>query len=402
MPKTKSPPPTSSQVKSQEKPLIIKFKIDKSKTIIGTLTFLLFTLSILGAYNFGRKQKQAPVKQTFPPTSTPTSFETLLPTTDETLNWKTFTNTNYGYTLKYPKNLRIIPRDNNEFEAVNFSEKEQAHGSFIPQGGFEIIVLRQDESQYPSLESYIKDLTKFDKVLSQKPTKIDNMPGLRVETVDDKPPPADRQKKIDSVIQKDQWYLNLALIYWDNEPQEAEFINLYNLLLSTFKFLPTKTSTSTENWKTYTNSEGDFSLKYPQNWALQGTVFFDQNNQKIAEFSPGKITPISQTSCNDYFSRVLNNGPELKTSTFTLTFEGGISTLVKQQEIEIGNQKWNLQVIKVGFEGGSPQWTGLWYPHEYCLEHGKNLFLITFYEKSLPSQNTDLFKLILSTFKFLD
>jgi len=78
-----------------------KLKIHKFKIIGGILGILVFVGAVFGAYKFGQRQIQ-PATQ---PTPTPEVVAT--PTPDPTADWKTYTNTKYGYSIKYPNDWMI-------------------------------------------------------------------------------------------------------------------------------------------------------------------------------------------------------------------------------------------------------------------------------------------------------
>lgn len=89
-PENPSPPPPSSP--SNKKPFIILGIV-----VIGTL--------LLGsAYFLGKSQNKIPSTPP-PPSISPTS--TTSPTPYPTLNWKTYSNTQYKYSFKYPSNFII-------------------------------------------------------------------------------------------------------------------------------------------------------------------------------------------------------------------------------------------------------------------------------------------------------
>jgi hypothetical protein len=119
----------------------------------------------------------------------------------------------------------------------------------------------------------------------------------------------------------------------------------------------------------------------------------DENGHKIAEFSPGQITPKEEISCAEVFRRELYEGPDIEAPETNISFMGFSEKLIKQEEVEIKGVRWDLMAT---------EWSGIWYPHQYCTRKASRLFLIDFYERELPSQNRELFELMLSTFRFLD
>lgn len=155
------------------------------------------------------------------------------------------------------------------------------------------------------------------------------------------------------------------------------------------------------NWRSYTNLENTFSINYPGTWLLRGGVFDDENKNKIAEFAPGVLTTKNKFTCDEYFQKVLFGGSTIEAEETSVSFsEAGIIKKIEQEKNNINGADWSLLVTEMKYEGG-PDKGGIWYPHMYCYNVGNRLFLINFYERSLPAKNIKLYKQILSTFKFL-
>ncbi|PJE67671.1 hypothetical protein COU95_01115 [Candidatus Shapirobacteria bacterium CG10_big_fil_rev_8_21_14_0_10_40_9] len=89
-------------IKEQPKAgLLEKLRIHKGKILGGVLGIFVFAGAVFGAYKFGQRQVQPG------PWPTPTPKAVATPTPDETANWKTYTNTKYGYSIKYPPDFEI-------------------------------------------------------------------------------------------------------------------------------------------------------------------------------------------------------------------------------------------------------------------------------------------------------
>lgn len=143
---------------------------------------------------------------------------------------------------------------------------------------------------------------------------------------------------------------------------------------------------STNDWWSYSfeNDNLSFSIEYPSDWNLGSSVFDDSDGKKIAEFLPGLVVLQPGQKCFD-----VNGNDEI-----------GRSELISQTNITIGKLQGALRIEKVLYEGGSPNWTGYWYPNIYCLSDGSKAFVMSFYEEELNSDKRGLFKKIISTLKF--
>ncbi len=88
-----------------------KLKLQKKRILISLGSFLgvlLLAGAVWGAYLIGQRQ----TKPTLQPTPTP---EFATPTPDPTADWQTYTNTEYGYSIKYPREWDLVePGSNGE------------------------------------------------------------------------------------------------------------------------------------------------------------------------------------------------------------------------------------------------------------------------------------------------
>lgn len=57
--------------------------------------------------------------------------------TDETANWKTYTNTKYGYSIKYPSEIKLITSDEN---AVEFYRENAGIGAGMGERGHGMVI----------------------------------------------------------------------------------------------------------------------------------------------------------------------------------------------------------------------------------------------------------------------
>lgn len=190
------------------------------------------------------------------------------PTSNPTANWKTYTNTTYGYSFRYPDDHTVyrsvdqqkpalIPATSTS-DTVNVSAEEgmvfccePVTVSFTIKNSGDILSLA---SQY---------LQKFEE--SERP-EIKNItfqgkPSIEVNGPGGFNPP-----------------YKLLIIPLGGNTSLQIVQNLENPLLtnilSTFKFTD---QTQVVNWKTYTNSEGKYSLMYPPEWKFENDAAINPN-----------------------------------------------------------------------------------------------------------------------------
>lgn len=159
------------------------------------------------------------------------------------------------------------------------------------------------------------------------------------------------------------------------------------------------------DWNTYTHKSYSFSIDLPSNWNFDWSILKNENNEKIGELSPGKLTiKAEEITCNDYFDRVVEGGNSIRALETNVSFEKYGHEFEEnpvREEYLLSGKKWYLLQSKIGVEP-NPEGITYWYPHQYCYENQQKLFLITFYELSLPNKNKQTINQILSTFKFTD
>lgn len=136
---------------------------------------------------------------------------------------------------------------------------------------------------------------------------------------------------------------------------------------------------STENWSSYsdTNDNFSFSIEYPDEWQLHGSVFYDSNDNKIAEFLPGLVVLSPNQKCFDFDKE-----------------ENGRSKLISKTNVSIGGKTGVLEINETGTE------RGVWYPNIFCLSEGEKSFVMSFYEHELGTGDKELFEEILASLKF--
>lgn len=127
-----------------------------------------------------------------------------------------------------------------------------------------------------------------------------------------------------------------------------------------------------------------FSISYPAKWKVGTSVFDDEKGNKVAEYSPGIIELRQNQPCfekNSYYEE----------------------DVITQNPIIIGKYRGDLQISRVVYEGGSPNWNGIWYPNTYCIRVSDTLvFKMTFYEYSEKPTNSQLYERIISSVEVLN
>lgn len=120
------------------------------------------------------------------PTPTPTQtniYTSPTPTSaDETADWKTYTNTQYGFSFKYPEGAKVDCQTNNERSPEDYF----LGGCQIlkPTSFYKPIFLYEKPSTFTSIEGYIKDNHNLSVVGTPQKVKINNLTGLKVYVIE--------------------------------------------------------------------------------------------------------------------------------------------------------------------------------------------------------------------------
>ncbi len=177
------------------------------------------------------------------------------PTPDPTANWKTYTNTYYGYTMKYPpsESLSSIGTDVKESETSLIKLENPDRGEDL-----EIDVINGPINT-TLLQWVQNNFIRYYKNAKIVPMPIDSHEGYLIEypiqaiTKDSTTPHEILLKSV--YLEKNK---NTIIVVAQTNPDFP-----LNQILSTLKFL-----NPTDNWKTYINPIGTLSIQYPPGWTV--------------------------------------------------------------------------------------------------------------------------------------
>jgi len=228
-------PVSPQETQIQAPSLLERISAQKKKILIGLgslLGVLILTGAVFGVYKYAQRQVQ-PASQ---PTPTPVAVATTTP--DGTANWETYTNTNYGYSIKYPPDFYYQEwKISNSIKHSMSFRLEELRGKDIPQQPEIGITVYLDE------DLYIGDWLK--KHSTNKPFgSIEDLSihFFGVETV------GGTQNGLERILFSDEAYgirTNHQLIGKNGKIYDLHYTNLlgedlestFRLMVLTFKFL---------------------------------------------------------------------------------------------------------------------------------------------------------------------
>lgn len=185
----------------------------------------------------------------------------------DTADWKTYTNTKYGYAVKYPADGSFVEvpsgienADDKGYD-IDFS-----FGKSLTIDGIEIMASKNARN-----DKTIGELVETRNNVAMANT---NVPGYAEKIqIDGKPafewitylggPGSQRIGAIALLFDGSDYYYVVRTGDQFSPEFTAEKEKIFNTFLSTFKFT---TSGDISNWKTYNNSKFGFSIDYPNNW----------------------------------------------------------------------------------------------------------------------------------------
>jgi hypothetical protein len=249
-----------------------KLKLQRKKILIGIGVFLgvlVIAGAVFGAYKFGQKQISPPTQPT------PTPIIEATPTPDPTADWETYTNTEYEYSIKYPQNVTVTTDAVQDLVSFKFPEEGkwvadlsirhyQNTESLDPQAFY------QKSFNEGKLEAEKKNWAPPSEPLQSETVKINNLKGFQVRN--------SAYEAYQRTTYLGQGETVVAISFYDenpNDPAQEEHLILFNLILSTFKFLPSVSPCRGEE-----NNMGKITGKlcYPSSYLPKGQIVAKNTN----------------------------------------------------------------------------------------------------------------------------
>lgn len=199
--------------------------------------------------------------------------------------WKTYTNTEYGFELKYPNGWLINFQDHIlTLKFISPASPNQPEGILViaPTGGYKI------NPNYDFPCDVEQDVTFAGQNAKQCVHEAEFYFHKSIQIRDKIP----------------NWSVNNIIDYDANKPEGEDSYNLILMgekILSTFKLTSINTPTVSENgsqfrgWQTYKSTQNNFEISYPQDWYAEKCNFLNETvligNSQIGSASCGDAGP---------------------------------------------------------------------------------------------------------------
>lgn len=297
------------------------------------------------------------------PTPVPTKVIQATPTTSsETANWKTYTNTKYGYSFKYPDSWFLNSEEPN-IEIATVPVSQYLHGVGSPPHGAVWVTISTVESRGSDGES-----------------TISVGPNAGIINL------ASYKENKGNILQ-------LQGGFWQDDSQQKQITDraIINQILSTFTFLDQKQTDETVSWKTFTYNKQQpytYEIKYPLTWK------FNTMPDSLVDFGP------------TYFQ---SPGKSFVYTKVTLIQTGGFSydqivgndmvylSNIKDENIIVNNYK-GRKISGILTEKALPDQVG-YFQEIYYIRKNDVLYIISLVQNPEESYQ-NIFQTMLSTFKF--
>ncbi|MDO8604009.1 MAG: hypothetical protein Q7K40_01185, partial [bacterium] len=207
----------------------------------------------------------------------------------QTTDWKTYINTQYGYQINYPKNTSVSAVENVVYPGLDVAIKDKS--------GFQMTVSTRSSDK--TLQQY---LATYDSRSMSADRAIEMTIGVSAALQRREYSIGKGCTGLATYVMKENIIFSFRIEARDKNCTSfnIEDTNLYDQILSSFKFIPATMSSNsqTADWKTYTSTTKGYSISYPADAKI------DTSNLSCVRIDTGEFGSVyinagSQNPCGE-------------------------------------------------------------------------------------------------------
>lgn len=213
-------------------------------------------------------------------------------TQDETANWRTYADTQYGFSFKYPTDWNTSKQG-----VYTVLDSSDYSGEIItsPIGQKVTSGTRIFISPHENLKSFTPNQLVQDYVTQEnrKQITVGGVQGIVLDTVVE----GGINETVIALVKNNFTYM-ITRTYPESYKNQNE--KIFDQIISTFKFTDQNQTTDTSNLKTYTNTQYGFEVKYPTD-----TRVLETNNYTTPALNTNKDIAVAIQTTNSNYPRSL-------------------------------------------------------------------------------------------------
>ncbi len=256
-----------------------------------------------------------------------------------TSNWKTYTNSNFGVSFRYPGDIFVYegnPQTNSQYWSNKFNGSIPRE---LSQDGvwMNLSVTKLNDAEFDFWSNKINsDQPGLKTATSSEVLKIININGIRgIVYYNLSKSNFEPTYDYTAMWLKDKMLYKLSIAAFTNTNLTI-YKNIFYKILATFQFTNLEPNTPNTNWNNYINKNLNYSLKYPADWDK-----FEADNGNYVRFFKGTYSPnlpIPET----YISILSKDNASNKTvkdwliSEDILSNSNNISTHIQEKNVVVG------------------------------------------------------------------
>lgn len=205
-----------------------------AKKWLFVLGGVLFVGSLLFVSRQSRiTRKQTPILSKLVP-SIPTMISPTPIAKDDA--WKTYKNKTAYFEVQYPSDW-IVFEENDRLAIATFPREQAAQGVFVPRGEAYIVIYTENKGDYSSFEEFVNQKLAYQEVIHKSAVNINGYPGYQIKAKMDMGAFV-FMEYFTTIINGKNDYLYLSLNYYQGDPKQQEYQDVYYEIVSSLQFVP--------------------------------------------------------------------------------------------------------------------------------------------------------------------